>query len=232
MLAMRSSNQATPRSRQELLDLFIQRYNYGLTDEQLNRVLTQMKAWGIININDDKYAGETLGLYSARTPEAFAHVGGLGHRDVIDKGASGGAEWFLRVFKNPSFWSDLESEELPEAAANQEPSALETGNIPASDRVVSRHDNRVEVEVVEADTRSLIDEIESNNEISVALGDEKDVVVGELRAAETLISQAAFRVSRLQSLVMPVLQFLAEKFASGAIGELAKRLIAAILGLG
>ncbi len=233
MLALRSSNQAMPRTRPDFQSLIELRYGHAFSTDYLDKIIRQLSAWGIISVTDDRYAGETLSLYSAKTPEAFDRVASFGHGDIIAKGTSGGADWFSRVFSNSEFWSDLEADELPEVPANVLSEAGESGSeaVPASDRLVRRNDNRVEIEVLEADIRSIVDELEASNEIGAELGDEKEVISGELKAAETLIAQPAFRLSKLSNLVIPVLQYLAEKFASGAIGELAKRLIAAILGL-
>lgn len=230
MLALRSSNQAMPRTRTDFQSLIELRYGHAFSTDYLDKIIRQLSAWNVISVTDDRYAGETLSLYSAKTPEAFDRVASFGHGDIIAKGSSGGADWFSRVFSNSEFWSDLDADELPEVPANA-PSQAGNEAVPASDRLVRRNDNRVEIEVLEADIRSIVDELEASNEIGAELGDEKEVISGELKAAETLIAQPAFRLSKLSNLVIPVLQYLAEKFASGAIGELAKRLIAAILGL-
>lgn len=139
----------------------------------------------------------------------------------------------LKVFNNQDFWSDLYNDPMPESVAEEDSTQKKASDeIPASDRIVLRSDNRPTVELIEADLRGLVDEIETNNEAGAELGEERELVTGELKAAETLLSQPAFRFARLSTLVLPVLRFLVEKFATGAIGEMAKRLIAAIFGLG
>jgi hypothetical protein len=230
MMALRSSNLPIPRTRPDFHSLIVNRYGDSIKPEAMERIIRQLSAWGIISVITDKYAGETLGLYPAKSQESFDRVGELGYSDVIAKGTSGGVDWFARVFNNQEFWEDITSEPVPEVSV-EESSTIDS-QVPASDRLVTRSDNRLEIEVLEADVRGLVEELESNNEAAVDLGDEKDVIVGELKAAESLVSQPVFRLTRLATLILPGLKFLADKFASGAIGELAKRLIAAILGLG
>ena len=93
---------------------------------------------------------------------------------------------------------------------------------------VSSQRNRIE------EVRTLLDQLETelreNNEISSSLeSDEKDLLVGEVAAAQVLAGRERFRLSRLIFLIMPMLKFISDKFAGAAIGELAKQLMKLLL---
>ena len=93
---------------------------------------------------------------------------------------------------------------------------------------VSSQRNRIE------EVRTLLDQLETelreNNEISSSLeSDEKDLLVGEVAAAQVLAGRERFRLSRLIFLIMPMLKFISDKFARAAIGELAKQLMKLLL---
>jgi hypothetical protein len=94
--------------------------------------------------------------------------------------------------------------------------------VPASDRIVSKSDNREFFQAATIDLQTLREEINSTNSVDIK---DKDVIVAEISAAENLLSHPRFRLGRLWTLIIPSLRFLAEKFSSSAIGELAKKLI-------
>ncbi len=219
-----------PDTRAGLSELFESVYKWRADEAVTQRMVLQLEAWKCVTITTDKYAGELFKLYAATADETLERLSDGGHADLVSKARSGGEAWFGRVFENKDFWADLHNDPLPEIAvdsAEQDPLDL----IPASDRIVSRTDNQAEVEILHSDLKNLVDEIDTNNEVSVELGGNKEIIQGELKAADVLVSQPAFRLSRLSSLVLPVLRFLAEKFATGAIGEMAKRIIQALIGL-
>lgn len=235
MMALRNISAALPSTRYELSIVLEKRYpgiyeNRG-ADEVVDWAVRQLESWDLITIIKDKYAGETLRLYGAKTDEALSDVSALGNQELVTKARVGGVDWFNRVFSNEQFWRDVQDDPPAEIADEETATGPAEEFVPASDRIVSRSDNRVQLEVIQSDMRGLTDEIETNNEISVELGDEKEIIKGELSAADTLLDQPSFRFSRLTSLVLPALQFLADKFAAGAIGEMAKRIISAIIGL-
>lgn len=226
-----ASSGALPSNRAELIELLEVRYNWKITPEAVDKIIRQLRAWDCIVVIEDKYAGEMLRLYGARTDEALERAAQAGHQELIVNAKAGGADWFKRVFTSQNFWDDLHRDPLPEVPS-AEPVKSDSDTVaPASDRIVTLADNRREIEILQSDIRGLSEEVSTNNEVSVELGDEKDLIKGELDAAEVIVSQPSFRLARLAALVLPALRFLADKFASGAIGEMAKRIIAAILGL-
>lgn len=235
MFALRaaSTTQGMPTNREDFGQLVEDRYKWKIDALATEKVIRQLEAWRLISVINDKYAGEMLRLFGAKTDDALSYVSENGHQALVSNGLSGGVEWFKKVFGSTDFWVDLHNDPLASVDDESDATGVNPSDdlIPASDRIVTRSDNRAEIEVMESDFHGLVEELDSNNEVSIALGDEKDVINGELRTAETLISQPAFRLSKLSSLVLPALRYLAEKFASGAIGEMAKRLIAAIMGL-
>lgn len=230
--ALRNVSGALPTTREDFSQIVEDRYKWKITPETIDKIVRQLRAWGFATVIEDKYAGEMLRLYRARTNDALEELNDSELKPLIANASTGGVEWFVKVFSNKDFWHDLHNDPLPaDTDKTQVEDADENSDVPASDRIVTRSDNRAVVELIEADVRGLNDEISTSNEVGDALGEGRDVIVGELKAAETLLEQPAFRFARLFTLVMPALRFLAEKFAAGAIGEMAKRLINAILGL-
>lgn len=221
-----------PGTRPELIELLENRYGWRVDPPALEKLIRQLDAWGCITIIEDKYAGELLRMYAARTDESLEIVAGFGHQELVTKARSGGVDWFKRVFHNQNFWDDLHRDPVAEAEDVEIERTEIDSLVPASDRVVTLTDNRREIEILHLDIKGLSEEISSNNEASIDLGEEKEIIKGELAAAEVLVSQPSFRLARLTALVLPALRYLAEKFASGAIGELAKRIITALAELG
>jgi hypothetical protein len=99
---------------------------------------------------------------------------------------------------------------------------------PASDRFVSRTDN-TDLFELEAEIGSLAGALQTSNEAGAILGSDREALIGELEAASLIASKTRVRLKALWSLLMPTLRFLSEKFASGAIGDAAKRLIELLL---
>lgn len=108
---------------------------------------------------------------------------------------------------------------------------LPIDGVPASNRIVNRGHNSHEISVIESQLDEISEALRSNNELSDSLGEEKDLIQSEIEASKILVKSPNFRLGRLISLLMPALKFLAEKFASGAVGETAKLLITLLLGL-
>ena len=102
---------------------------------------------------------------------------------------------------------------------------------PESDLILSRfHDPDRHGAVSEA-IELLKAEIVKSNSFDETLSGNGDLVEGELDAAATLMSAQRVRVSKLKALLLPALKLLAKTFSTQAIGELAKQLIALIIGL-
>jgi DNA-binding PadR family transcriptional regulator len=102
---------------------------------------------------------------------------------------------------------------------------------PESDLILSRiHNPEAFLEI----TKGLDDlktEIQRSNSFANEASDAAELVEAEISAAGTLMGADTVRISRLKSLIVPTLKYLAKKFADQSIGELAKRLISLILGL-
>ena len=233
MFALRAeaSKRSLPKTRTEFAEIITDLYKWKIDEVAIEKIVRQLQVWDLITVVEDRYAGETLRLYGAKTDDALTHVSELGHKQLIGNARTGGADWFSRVFSNQQFWDDLHHDPMPQILSVEITDFAEAEIIPASDRIVTADDNRREVDILQSDIKSLVEEIKTNNEASIELGDEKDLIAGELQAADIIVSQPAFRLARLLSLVLPALRFLADKFASGAIGEMAKRIIAALVGL-
>ena len=103
--------------------------------------------------------------------------------------------------------------------------------VPASDRVITRKDNQPTVEAIETQFNAIQSSLATDNEVGDALGDERQILIGEVAAAEALTKSKKFRLGKLLSLILPALKFLSEKFSGAAIGEAAKKLVNLLLGL-
>ena len=103
--------------------------------------------------------------------------------------------------------------------------------IPASDRVVRRSDNELTIEQIRGDIEQVRQALREDNELGADLGDEREIIDLELEIADLVVQRPRFRLKSLLNWLLPALSFLADKFASGAIGEVAKRLVSLLLGL-
>ena len=108
---------------------------------------------------------------------------------------------------------------------------IASGGAPASDRIVSRSHNQAQVDELVDGLIGLESEIEKSNEVGAELGEDKDIILGEIAATKTLTAAPNFRLQRLLSLIVPALKFIAEKFSGSALSEAAKQLIKLIFSL-
>lgn len=108
---------------------------------------------------------------------------------------------------------------------------LVPSGVPASNRVVSKSDNRDAFDAISADLETIEAEIASDNQVGAQLGDDRELIIGEISAAKELVKQPRFHLSRIAELILPALKYLSEKFSGAAIGETAKHLIKLLLEL-
>ena len=112
-----------------------------------------------------------------------------------------------------------------EAAENVHPRFYET-----QDDVIAVSDQKERIEEIREALEQIEKELRENNAVSDQLdGDQKDLLVGEVAAAQVLARRDRFRLSRLIALIVPMLRYLTDKFAGSAIAELAKQLIHLLL---
>jgi hypothetical protein len=103
--------------------------------------------------------------------------------------------------------------------------------VPASDRIVRRGDNLPIIEAIMSDIHQVRQALREDNELGANLGDEREIIDLEFEIADEVLQKPRFRLKSLLNWLLPALSFLAEKFASGAIGETAKRLVSLLLSL-
>lgn len=224
MLALRSSNQAVPRVRSEFNELLSARHGRPFSDEHMQRILNQLSAWGIAKIIDDRYAGETLALYTAKVPSSFEQVASLGHADVIEKGSSGGADWFNRVFENDAFWSDLGDEPIPKVGDLDGSNA--TTDIPAADRIVTLTHNQFNE--IDEPTGELLEALERDNGVPDNPG-LKERLIGQISAGRELLRAGEFQLAIFQATMLDGLRELQARYGDHVIGAAASALLTLIL---
>jgi hypothetical protein len=229
---MRAADNSALGTLEELKKVIEAKFPAQLNEKRLNYLAKLLQGYGFIAVTADEYAGHYItpltgwGI-SYRLNKIKETNPSHGVIYVLD----GGETLLERAFNNDKFWLDLDARIEEQSTDDFEIAVDRSSDVPASDRIVQRDHNRVEIEVIEADIRSLVDEVTTSNEVSIELGDDKELLAGELKTSEFLIGQPMFRLSTLSNLILPVLRYLSDKFASGAIGELAKRLISALIGL-
>lgn len=102
---------------------------------------------------------------------------------------------------------------------------------PESDLILSRIHQPDQHAAVTEGLKQLRSEIGKSNSFDEEMEGNGDLVEAEISAASTLMSAERVRVSRLRGVVLPTLRYLARKFADQSIGELAKKLIALLIGI-
>jgi hypothetical protein len=100
---------------------------------------------------------------------------------------------------------------------------------PSADRILTRLDDLARIQRIEGAISEIGKELRENNEVAAALGEDRDILAGEVAAAEVIVSRERFRRYRLIALLVPTLRYLADKFIGSAVGEAAKRLIKLLL---
>jgi hypothetical protein len=229
---MRAADNSAFKTLDDLKNAIEEKFSASIDGNRLFYLAKVLQAYGFISIVSDEYAGDYITPLSGwGVSYRLNKIKEQNSSHGIIYALDGGDILITRAFQNPKFWADLDAQTEQNIDEVTQVELEATDEAPASDRIVHRDKSRVEIEVIEADIRGLVEEIESNNEVSIELGNDKELLTGELKTAETLIGQPVFRLSTMSNLAMPVLRYLADKFASGAIGELAKRLIAALIGL-
>lgn len=129
-----------------------------------------------------------------------------------------GANWLSEALENVS-----------KRAANDTTKVL--ASIPASDRVVGLDHNRADYRTIQKSLADVVDTINTSNEVSAALGDDKDRITSELKAGQELVRADKVRVSALLYVLIKPLKYIADKFSGAALGEAAKQLVILIVKL-
>jgi len=111
------------------------------------------------------------------------------------------------------------------------PGVIENSAIPASDRVVSLDDNQPEVAEIRAELEVFERELRESNEAGEFLGEEREVALAEVSTLRSILSRARVRAASTLAYAHRTLGWIAEKTATAAIGEGAKRLLNLIIGL-
>ena len=104
-------------------------------------------------------------------------------------------------------------------------------DIPASDRVVSLdHNSKAYQGAVDA-VDKVIEAVAGDNEYGSESPEEKEAVVGALGAARKLLDAVEVRISAVQTILLPPLQYIADNFSKGAVAALGAAAVAAVMKL-
>jgi hypothetical protein len=96
---------------------------------------------------------------------------------------------------------------------------------PASDRIVTLDHNNPDIAKIRDSLDEVSEELRKDNSEAIANPDEKNRFIAQLKAASELLKLNRLSVRSLSALILPVLYYLADKFAEGAIGALASELL-------
>ena len=102
---------------------------------------------------------------------------------------------------------------------------------PDSDLLLTRIDNPEVHTALNEGLEKLKVEISRSNSFDLEVDGNGDLVESDINAAVTLMSAQRVRISRLMAILLPTLRYLVKKFADQSIGEIAKKLIALLLGM-
>ncbi len=230
---MDQSNNGLPAHVDELQILVENIYQISLKSSRIAIILNRLQHLGMLEVVRDSYAGHLIHIKKSLFETSSDKIIQILDPHVIKAVAIGGNSLFQRVFSNPEFWTNLEDEIESSHLDLETQSHLEYKSIiPAADRLVRRDDNQPTLTEIKSKLSELSILIGSqDNEVGDKIGDQRDVIVKEIELAEQVISEPRFRFASLIGWLAPVLRFLADKFAGGAIAEAAKHLLELILTL-
>ena len=104
-------------------------------------------------------------------------------------------------------------------------------NVPASDRIVTLNDNSADYREAIAAIGRVTKAIAADNEYGAEAPEEKEALLGTLKAGRQLLSATEVRVSAVRATLLPALQYIADNFAKGAVAALGAAAVAAVLKL-
>lgn len=103
--------------------------------------------------------------------------------------------------------------------------------VAASDRFVTLdHNSRAYRDAVDA-VDKVIEAVAGDNEYGSESPEEKEAVVGALGAARKLLDAVEVRISAVQTILLPPLQYIADNFSKGAVAALGAAAVAAVMKL-
>ena len=222
-----------PSDFDDLGSLFYETYGASASNEGLSLALGRLEAVGMARVMRDAYAGDLVHFKNTLFAATPAELSKIVDPQVLNAVAVGGDSFFQRVFQNQQFWKNFEVEISvgPQDVSNIEDIEFKA-IVPAADRFVSRTDNIGAVQDIDLNLIELSELISSqDNEVGDKIGEERELINREIEIAKIIVSEPKFRLAGLVGWLAPVLRFLADKFAGGAIADSAKRLLELILTL-
>ncbi|WP_375272418.1 hypothetical protein [Sphingomonas sp.] len=206
-----------PQTWEDLSAIVNARVGYGVEQSPLRAGVELAREWGLAEIYEDQYAGDSLDFRSLHKTDYIIKV----QSSVLDQAFRGGYGWLQRVFSNPAFWIDLDRQVDGLSAK-----AIQDSEAPASDRVVTFSDNQVDD--LERQTTEVIDAVAGRNQI----GDDpglREILLGQLRAGRELIRVGSVKLFVLQVTLIDALSYLSRRYEKEAIGALASALLSVLL---
>jgi len=211
----------------EYCKIYLSTFSLNVSDIS-DEIWNDWQRFGILSKEEDEFAGAYYYLKKDEL-EKYRDVY-LRDNSILERANRFGTGFFKDALRGivaaESGENGINDGEAPlEIAAENEPTAI------ASDRIVSFSDNQLEIAAIRSEIALVREEIRGNNEAGSELGDAREVIDLELEIADEILSKKSFRLKSLVGWLLPALRYLADKFASGAIGEAAKKLISLLISL-
>jgi hypothetical protein len=179
-----------------------------------NRIWDEWISFGIFSIEEDEIAGAYFSFQGERY-HAFRNER-LSGSPIHQRAKRIGDRFYREAFqaaRTLTAESDTIDVFLP--------------SIPAADRIVTIDHNQSED--ISLKIEAISAELRNNNQVGSDIPDVKDRLVSEFRAGSELIRGRSIRLRAFFEILIKPLKYLADKFASATIGELAKQLLAILL---
>lgn len=217
-----------PDSDVELLELFKGGFGRELTSQQLDIATRRLISLGLIKVFDDPYTGKFY-----RIPVGISlgtQIGMMQDRAdlaTFKKAVAGGRDFLNRVFQSKDFWNDLNvAVQNYEATSGTEIS--ETDYVPASDRVVRLDHNSEPVAKIIADTRGLIQQLETGNDLGDMSPEEAEAARNEVKQIVLAFEGEGIRVNETFARVKSTLTWVVTRAAEAFVGSMALALLGLI----
>ncbi|WP_156678969.1 hypothetical protein [Sphingomonas profundi] len=199
-----------PSSLSDLKATFKNEFDHELSDKAVLETASWLEENSFIKLYNDRYAGMLLSYDQNDFNAAYRQFREKLPESILARGWSFNFELFSKVFSQSRFWQDLEDD------SEKVQSEKAFGLIPASDRTVTVLHNSSEGADISAGLLLIEDELSTNNQVASDLGEDRDRLLGEVKASRLIIWSQHIRADVLSGLILGFLRELIKRIPEKA----------------